>query len=412
MVAEILGIQDFSEDDLYEALDDLWQRQEKIEQALYRRYLRQHSGPPQLFLYDVTGSYFEGERNELGAYGYNRDGKRGKMQIVIGLLADIDGEPLAVRVFAGNTADPAAVPDQIRKLQDEFKVEELIFVGDCGMVKSRGKQELEQRGLHYITALTDPQIRRLLSQGVLQLELFSERICEVEDHGVRYVLRRNEDTAAREKHRLEDKLARLESKIAARNLWAGQHPRSKPKTGLRQLQGWVARHRLDELVELQIELQEESNCLRMGCKPAAIEQSLKLAGCYALTTDVTPAKLDAEQVHTSYMALEKVERDFRAIKTGLLEVRPIFVRKEGRTRGHVFCCMLALKLAREMERRLRAAFGTTETNPDAITLLAALGRLCLLHWPVEGENIVTKLPLPDQSQQEILAAFGIHLPAM
>ncbi len=110
----------------------------------------------------------------------------------------------------------------------------------------------------------------------------------------------------------------------------------------------------------------------MECKQAAIEQSLKLAGCYALTTDVTPAKLDAEQVHTSYMALEKVERDFRAIKTGLLEARPIFVRKEGRTRGHVFCCMLALKLAREMERRLCAAFGTTETNPDAITLPDAL----------------------------------------
>ncbi|EQD39008.1 hypothetical protein B1A_17045, partial [mine drainage metagenome] len=120
--------------------------------------------------------------------------------------------------------------------------------------------------------------RRLLSQGVLQLELFSERICEVEDHGVRYVLRRNEDTAAREKHRLEDKLARLESKIAARNLWAGQHPRGKPETGLRQLQGWVARHRLDELVELQIDLQEESNCLRMERKSAAIEQSWNWQG--------------------------------------------------------------------------------------------------------------------------------------
>ncbi len=201
-------------------MDDLWQRQEKIEQALYRRDLRQHSGPPQLFLYDVTSRYLEGERNELGAYGYNRDGKRGKMQIVLGLLAAIEGEPLAVRVFAGNTADPATVPDQIRKLQDAFKVEELIFVGDRGRVKSRGKQELQQRGLHYITALTDPQIRRLLSQGVLQLELFSERICEVEDRGIRYVLRKNEDTAARERHRLEDKLAHLESKIAARNRWA------------------------------------------------------------------------------------------------------------------------------------------------------------------------------------------------
>ncbi len=153
----------------------------------------------------------------------------------------------------------------------------------------------------------------------------------------------------------------------------------------------------------------------MEPKPAAIEQSLELAGCYALTTDVAASKFAAEQVHASYMALEKVERDFRAMKTGLLEVRPIFVRKQGRTRGHVFCCMLALKLAREMERRLRAAFGPTETNPDAITLPdapAALGRLCLLHWPVAGENIVTQLPLPDQSQQEILAALDVHLPAM
>ena len=114
-----------------------------------------------------------------------------------------------------------------------------------------------------------------------------------------------------------------------------------------------------------------------------------MAGCCALTTDVTPAKFDAEQVHASYMALEKVERDFRAIKTGLLEVRPIFVRNEGRTRGHVFCCMLALKLAREMERQRHAAFATTETNPDAITLpdaLAALDRLCLLHLACGGRE--------------------------
>ena len=153
----------------------------------------------------------------------------------------------------------------------------------------------------------------------------------------------------------------------------------------------------------------------MEAKPAAIEQSLELAGCYAPTTDVAASKLDPEQVHVSYMALEKVERDFRAMKTGRLEVRPIFARKQRRTRAHVFCRMLALKLAREMKRRLRAAFGATETNPDAITLpvaLAALPRLCLLHWPVEGENIVIQLPLPDQGQQEILAALDVHLPAM
>jgi transposase len=410
-VAEVLGIESFTEDDLYEALDDLSLRQEKIEQALYRRYLLDHSGPPQLFLYDVTSSYLEGEQNELGAYGYNRDGKRGKMQIVIGLLADVDGEPLAVRVFAGNTADPATVPEQIRKLQEQFQVEELIFVGDRGMVKSKGRLELAQRGLHYITALTDPQVRRLLSQGLLQLELFSEQLCEVEDNGIRYVLRRNPDTEAREKHRLEDKLAKLESKIAVRNLQTQQHPRCQLEAGLRQLQGWAQRHKLDGLVELQ----QVGDSLRMERKPEAIQRALQLAGCYALITDVTPASLDTKQVHASYMALQKVERDFRAMKTGLLHVRPIFVRKQGRTRGHVFCCMLALKLSREIERRLRTAFGTTETNPNAITLpdaLAALSRICLLNYPVDEKTTLPKLPLPDQAQQQILAALRVHLPAM
>ena len=132
------------------------------------------------------------------------------MQIVIGLLTDAEGEPLAVRVFAGNTADPVTVVDQIKILQEQFQVQEFVFVGDRGMVKSKGIQALEKANLHYITALTDPQIRSLLGQkNFLQLELFSEQICEVEGKGVRYVLRKNEKEAARERHRLEDKLEKL-----------------------------------------------------------------------------------------------------------------------------------------------------------------------------------------------------------
>jgi len=125
--------------------------------------------------------------------------------------------------------------------------------------------------------------------------------------------------------------------------------------------------------------------------------------------------MSAQQVHDSYLSLGKVERDFRTLKTGLLEVRPVWVRKESRTRGHVFCCMLALKVAREMERRLRAAFGTTETRSDALTLpdaLLALTRLCLLHYPVDEKTMVTKLPQPDARQRQILQALGVTLPAM
>src|SRR5258707_6080232 len=210
---DLLGLAPFDEDDLYASLDWLASRQPAIEQRLYEHYRQRSGETPVLLLYDVPSSYLEGECNELGAFGYNRDGKRGKQQIVIGLLTAADGEPLAVRVFEGNTSDPATVAEQIKIIKEQFQVQELVFVGDRGMVKSKGKQALEEANLRYITALTDPQIRGLLKRGVLQLELFSEQLCEVEDHGVRYVLRKNETEAARERHRLEDKLTKLEKKI-------------------------------------------------------------------------------------------------------------------------------------------------------------------------------------------------------
>jgi len=153
--------------------------------------------------------------------------------------------------------------------------------------------------------------------------------------------------------------------------------------------------------------------------PAARIEALRrlLRGEFDQAADLSVVRddLSSQQVHDSYLSLGKVERDFRTLKTGLLEVRPVWVRKESRTRGHVFCCLLALKVAREMERRLRAAFGTTETRADAITLpdaLLSLTRLCLLHYPVDEKTMVTKLPQPDARQRQILQALGVTLPAM
>jgi len=411
-VAEVLGLARFDEDDLYQALDDLAARQQTIEQALYRNYLRRQKTPPRLFLYDVTSSYLEGEHNQLGAFGYNRDGKRGKLQIVIGLLTDEQGEPLAVRVFEGNSADPTTVAEQIRILQEQFQVTELVFVGDRGMVKSKGKQALHQAQLHYITALTDPQIRRLLGEGILQLPLFSETICEVEHEQLRYVLRKNEAETERIQRRLADKLAKLDARIQARNQKVREQPRSNPEAGLRQIEQWAGRHKLQELIRLRLEADQ----IVLERQQQAIERHLELAGCYVITTDVPGAAMGAQQVHESYMALQRVERDFRAMKTGALEVRPIFVQKASRTRGHVFCCMLALKLARELEQRLRTAFGTTGQNPYALTLpdaLAALSRLCLLNYTTsKSGEVVTKLPRPNETQKQILQALNVSLPKM
>ena len=174
---------------------------------------------------------------------------------------------------------------------------------------------------------------------------------------------------------------------------------------------WVERHKLAGRVDIKLEGQE----LRLERDEEAMARALDLAGCYVVTTDVPSTDLSAQQVHDSYVSLAKVERDFRTLKTGLLEVRPVWVRKARRTRGHIFCCLLALKVSRAMERRLRAAFGATATRADTITLpdaLRALTRLCLLHYAVDEKTTVTKLPQPDPRQREILKALGVTLPAM
>jgi transposase len=157
----------------------------------------------------------------------------------------------------------------------------------------------------------------------------------------------------------------------------------------------------------------EGRMLVLERQEAAIATSLELAGCYVVATDVLRQSMSTQEVHDSYVSLQKEERDFRAMKTGLLEVRPLFGRKESRTRGHVFCCLLALKLSREMERRLREHFGTTDSNPHAITLrdaLTSLASLCLMEYQVDEKTTVTKLPKPRANQTKILTALGVTLP--
>jgi transposase len=204
-------------------------------------------------------------------------------------------------------------------------------------------------------------------------------------------------------------LAKLTGKIDQRNRQVEASVRCQPEAGSRQLQAWMVRHKLIGLVELRL----QARVLTLVKNEAAIERALELAGCYVVTSDVPKDQMSGQEVHDSYVGLQKVERDFRAMKTGLLEVRPVFVRKESRTRGHVFACMLAMKISREMERRLQAAFGTTDSDPHTITLpdaLASLSRLCLLHYPVNADTTVTRLPRPDVRQKQILTALGVMLP--
>lgn len=407
-VEDLLGLSSFAEEDLYAALEWLATEQTRIETRLYESYLKRSDQPPALVLYDVTSSYLEGEHNELAAYGYSRDGKRGKKQIVVGLLTAADGEPLAVRVFQGNTADPSTLLTQISVLKAQFKVPDVVVVGDRGMVKATGKAALGEEGFKYLTALTNAQVRRLLKESILQPELFDTDLAEVEYPGKRLIVRRNEAVRARERHRRQDKLARLRAKIDQRNTFVNQHPRAKAQAGLDQLQGWVKQHKLSPFVALSL----EGRTLTYRLEEAALAQSVLLEGCYTLETDVSATQMDAATLDARYRDLQRVERNFRTLKTGFLEVRPLFLRNAQRTKGHVLVAMLALKVTRLFEYKLQQAYGTTAEDPHALTLeeaLLALSRITYLYYEANGQRFV-RLPQLDALQTCLFKALGLRFP--
>lgn len=390
-VAETLGLTRFDEDDLYAVLDWLCDEQMRIERALV-------AGKPSgaVFLYDVTSSYLEGQKNELAAAGYNRDGKRYKKQIVVGLLTDARGEPVSVQVYEGNRADPTTVADQVHKLARDFEATEVVFVGDRGMLKAQGRQLLSEQGFRFVTALTDPQVRKLLAEGTLQLELFGETVSEVTTpEGLRYVVRRNPATLQRHRSRRADQLERVRGKVEARNAYVEKRPRASEATSLQQAERWLRTYKLQAFVTARL----EGRRVVLDVSTERQKEVELLDGCYAVVSDVPGDKASAQQLWDRYGDLQRVERDFRTLKTGLLEIRPLFLRKADRTRGHALVSMLALKLVRELERRIQ---------PLGLTVKDALARL-------EGVRLVTladpKLglwSLPsrwDKPQQQVLAVL-------
>jgi transposase len=284
----------------------------------------------------------------------------------------------------------------------------VVLVGDRGMIKSKGKEALSAEGWKYITALTRAQIRTLLKSQVLQPDLFDTALHEVEHDGKRFILRRNEAIQTRARRRRDDKLQRLQEKLQSRNAFVANSSRANPEAGLAQLQGWLKRHRLNGFVQLSLEGRE----IQCRIDEAARAESALLDGCYVLESTVSAAHMDAPTVDARYRDLQKVERNFRTLKTAFLEVRPIFVRKAKRTRGHVFVAMLALKITRLFEHKLQARFGTTDQDANTLTLgdaLTALSRITYLYYHIKGQ-VFARLPRLDALQQAIFEALGLNFP--
>ena len=394
---DVLGLQAFNEDHLYGNLAWLAERQEIIEKRLFQH--RYGSAPPQLFLYDVTSSYLEGVKNILAAFGYNRDGKEGKMQLVIGLLTGPEGAPVAVRVFAGNTPDKKTVPEQIRILAKSFEVKDVTLVGDRGMLKQTQIDLLNREQFHYITAITKPQIEKLLREGVFQMGLFEEKLAEVAVGGVRYILRRNPERARELASNREAKLAWVITLLSQKNLYLAGHPRARVAVAARDIQGKIEQLKIEDWARVE----SRESILELVIDDVALKEAAKLDGCYVIKTDLSAEMATAETIHERYKDLAEVERAFRTFKSGHLEVRPSFVRTEASTRGHVFVVMLAYLMERELEQYWR---GLDTTVAEGIDELGSLRGVEL----AIGQATCQTVPEPTGLTKQLLDAADITLP--
>ncbi len=355
-LGELLGLGAVDEDELYGALDWLLERQPAIEATLAKRHLTHGT----LVLYDVSSSYMEGRCCPLAKRGYSRDGKKGTLQIIYGLLCAPDGCPVAIEVFDGNTADPMTLAAQIGKLKQRFCLDHVVLVGDRGMItqaritQARITQDIQAAGLDWITAVRAPAIKTLVHSGTLQLSLFDQRdmasITAPEFPGERLVVCRNPDLAAERTRKREDLLAATERDLA--RIQTAVARRRDPLRGTAEIALAVGKvinkHKMAKHFELSI----ADVAFSFARKTIEIAAEAATDGIYVIRTSLPAETFDDATTVRSYKSLALVERAFRCIKTVDLHVRPVYHRLADRVRAHVFLCMLAYYLEWHMRQRL------------------------------------------------------------
>jgi len=366
-LGEQLGLGMVDEDELYTALDWLAVRQPAIEAALAKYHLVGGT----LVLYDVSSSYLEGRCCPLAQFGYNRDRKRGKLQIVYGLLCAANGCPIAIEVFEGSTADPTTLTSQVAKLKERFGLDHVVLVGDRGMItQARITEDLSKAGVDWITALRAPAIKALRDAGALQMSLFDERdmasVTSPDFPGERLIVCRNRALATERARKREDLLAATErelARIAAAVARKREPLRGTAAIGLK-VGALLDKHKMAKHFTLDI----ADSRFAFARKTEAIAAEAALDGIYVVRTSLPATVLDDAATVRSYKSLSLVERAFRCLKTVDLQIRPIYHWLADRVRAHVFLCMLAYYLEWHMHQRL-ASMLYDETDKQAAEAL-------------------------------------------
>lgn len=384
----------------YGALGRLEERRESILQELFAR----NHAPGPLYLYDITSSYFEGDTCPLAAFGYNRDGKKGKKQVVIGVICDGDGCPIWVDVFAGNTTDQTTVKEELVNLKAKLGLEDFIFVGDRGMVTHARIEELEKEGwweqFRYITALTRKEMMGLVEDGghPVQLELFDPKnLAEVEEGGERYVLCHNPQRMERDRETRLRLLALTEGKLQGIKKNVGDGRIKQEKVIAKRLHRWLNRWNMGRFFEVDY----GEGRFTYGRKEEEIERYARLDGCYVIRSNAERWRQTTEELRDHYKDLKFVEQAFRTMKTTDIQVRPIRHFNEPQVRGHIFACFLAYRVVWELRRRLQPVL---ERDPD--TKRCEAGSLIEIWRELEGVTLA-KLQANDKTYFK-LSAIGAY----
>jgi hypothetical protein len=402
-LADELDVAGVDEDELYAALDWLAGRQDQIEARLARRHL----GAGELALYDLSSSYFEGRTCPLAALGYSRDGRRGTLQIVYGLLTDRAGKPVAVDVFDGSTHDHQTVPAQLDKLKGRFGLREVVLVADRGMVTRANLDAMRAAdGVRWITALKAPQVKRLARTGAFQPSLFDEvnlaEIASDEFPGERLVVCRNPLVAAERARKREALLAATEAELEPirERVTAGRLT-DAGAIGL-AVGEVIKRHRVKKHFALDI----SDGHFAYQRKTERIAEEAALDGIYVLRTSVAAERLNAPDIVRAYKQLKEVERDFRALKGPELEIRPIHHRLEHRVRAHVFLCMLALYVEWHLRHAWRELTFHDEHPPDHSDPVAKASRSAAADR--KAATKITSTGQPAHSLRTLLAELKLQ----
>jgi transposase len=406
---EICGMEDEQPDvdRCYEAMDELLARQPAIQKALARKHLKDGC----LVLYDVTSSYFEGEYagSALVDWGYNRDGKRGHKQMVIGLMTNKEGCPVGVSVYRGNTNDQKTLADRIKELQTIYGLRDVVLAGDRGMITAARLPELSAAGIRSITALTHPQIFKLVQAKVIAPGLFDEkRIAEVhhpDTPKVRYLLCRNPLTGAQE-HKTREALMG-KTREALEKLAQSRKRRTPEELGAAVGKA-LARWKVGKFFSWRV----HHGKLEWELDQRRVELEQSLDGCYVIRTDASEQALDKNQAVASYRQLAEVERDFRQLKTVSLEIRPTYHHKDQRIEAHVFLCVLAYYIQWHIHQRLAPLFEEDgEGKERRWTFAGVLERLKGIRQEtvVFDDTEVVLKTTPDDEQQRILDLLSVRL---